>query len=172
MKSDECVNDYDASVGFIKFFNSTVDVVLFTASFIKILRHFNTAILVNDMRLQFTRLNLNENESNEKNILSNQDIRYYQNLFPSTTCKSSSVASGNQGPYPLCLPLNTLFDTDIDLAQYFAILNYLKDCSICASPIKLEEHRIEQHLTTDTLTETDIDGCWKVYDSNGQCFCC
>ena len=74
-----------------------------------------TTILVNDMRLQFTGLNLNENESNEKNILSNQDIRYYQNLFPNTTCKPSFVASDNQGPYPPCLPLNTPFDTDIDL---------------------------------------------------------
>ena len=131
-----------------------------------------TAIPVNDMRLQFTRLNLNENKSNEKNILSNQDIRYYQNLFPNTTCKSSSVVSDNQGPYRPCLPLNTPFDTDIDLTQYFAILNYLKDFSTCASPTKLDEHRMEQHLTTDTLTEIHIDGCWKVYDSSGQCFCC
>ena len=131
-----------------------------------------TAILVNDMRRQFTRLNLNENESNEKNILSNHDIRYYQNFFLNTTCTSSSVASDNQGPYPPCLPLNTPYDTDIDLTQCFAILNYSKYFSICASPIKLVEHRMEQHLTTDTLTETDIDGCWKVYDSDGQCFCC
>ena len=131
-----------------------------------------TAILVNDMRLQFTLLNLTENESNEKNILSSQDIHYYQNLFPNTTYKSSSVASDNHDPYPPCLPLNTPFDTDIDLTRYFAIMNYLKDFSIFASPIKLDEHRMEQHLTTDTLTETDTDGCWKVYDSNGQCFCC
>ena len=92
--------------------------------------------------------------------------------FKTQTRKSSSVASVNQVPFPPCLSLNAPFDIDSDLARYFAILNYLKDFSICASLIKLDEHGMEQHLTTDTLKEIDIDSCWKVCHSNGRCFCC
>ena len=89
------------------------------------------------MKRQFGQLNLNENESDKMNRFFDQKIHHHQNFFQSTICEYLSATSINHTPYRSCLQLNLLFKNDADRARYFAILNYLKDFSICASPIQL-----------------------------------
>ncbi|CAF1580235.1 unnamed protein product [Rotaria magnacalcarata] len=155
LKSDEFFDDYDTSCHPSQSSNdSAID------------------ILVNDMKRQFCQLNLNEHESDKTNLLFDQDIHHYQNIFQNIMCKCVSTASGNQAPYHLCLPPNLIFNNDTDVARYFAILNYLKDFNMCASSIRLNENQMVQQAATDTLMDMDMGECWKVYDSEGHCFCC
>ncbi|CAF3125360.1 unnamed protein product [Rotaria socialis] len=155
LKSDEFFDDYDTSCHPVQSFNVSA-----------------TDILANDMKRQFCQLSLNENESDKTNLLFHQDIHHYQNIFQNIMCKCVSTASGNQAPYHLCLPPNLIFNNDTDLARYFVILNYLKDFNMCASSIRLNENQMVQQAATDTLMDMDMGECWKVYDSEGHCFCC
>ena len=124
------------------------------------------------MKRQFDQLNLNENEPDIMNLFFDQEIHHHESCFQSTMCEYLSTTSVNHAPYRSCLPLNSVFKNDADRARYFAILNYLKDFSICASPIQLGELQMAQLPTANTVIDTDTDGCWKVYDSEGHCFCC
>ncbi|CAF4983103.1 unnamed protein product, partial [Rotaria socialis] len=92
----------------------------------------------------------------------NRDIHYYRNVFQSLTCTASFSTAVDQGAFPPCLPLITTFNTDIDRARYFAILNYLKDYNVYVSSIKFDEHQMTQHLTTDTSMQIGTGDCWKV----------
>ncbi|CAF4323814.1 unnamed protein product [Rotaria sp. Silwood2] len=129
-------------------------------------------IVLNDMKIQFSRLNLNEDESSEKNTLLDQDILYYQRTFQNILRKQSSPVSINHGSSPSSLQSDIHFDNDIDFARYTAILNYLKDFSDCPPLTSSDGHQATPHMAADAFMDTDIFGCWNVYDSNGQCYCC
>lgn len=128
--------------------------------------------LLSDTKLQFSRLTLNEGESNEKNISFDQDILYYGRNFEKILRKQSPFVSTIDEPSSLLFQLDTCVDNGIDQARYTAILNYLKDFSNCTSLPNSDGYPTTSNMVTDTLMDIGIDSCWKVYDSNGQRYCC
>ncbi|CAF4937059.1 unnamed protein product [Rotaria magnacalcarata] len=129
LKSDEFFDDYDTSCHPSQFSNVSA-----------------TDILVNNMKRQFCQLNLNENESDKTNLLFDQYIHHYQNIFQNIICKCVSTVSGNQAPYHSCLSPNLIFNNNTDLARYFTILNYLKDFNIYTNTRMNMQQKVLQNL--------------------------
>jgi hypothetical protein len=123
------------------------------------------------MEIQLNQLNLSENKVNGKNILSNQNISNGDNSSQIVTCEPISVVV-YQDTSSSSLSFDACFNTNTDVMEYLTIVNYANDLKICTSSMKSDEHQKTQHSLTDTMMGNDIDGCWKVHDFNGQCFCC
>lgn len=123
------------------------------------------------MSLQFDQLNLHENNTNVINILFNQHIRNNENFSHIITYNSKYVVD-NQNSSSSSLSIDTASNNYNDVVEYLTILNYVNDFKRCISSMNLDEHQQGQRLLTNLTMKDNIEECWEVYDSSGQCFCC
>jgi len=130
--------------------------------------------LVYNMELLFDQLDLNKCEGTSKNVISKQHVHNDKN-YPQIITSTSYVIAADQNSSASSLLLGTSFDTDVDVVRYLTILNYANDFKMCVLSMNFDEYQGGQHIFSNTTTKNnieDIEGCWKVYDHNGKCFCC